>query len=148
MLQVSKSSKRIIIVWICFHLFALSTNYLHLNFKIIKERTESCSVARYDKASDKMQYYGIADRSHPLHIYFFYSPDCDEKTFTEFWPFVKYFVDGKSYRNHCDEPDPINSDNATGNEYFLGIFYHYDIIEFSAYSILPFLILLIKKLWK
>lgn len=142
-----KTLRRIVIVWTCFHLFALSTNLLNLNFKVTKHRMEHCQFEYTFKGEYKMAESDYC--AHPLIIYLFSSPTCENETKKEFWPFVNYFVDNRTHYSPCtlNEPKYINNLNVSGVEYFLGIFYSYDFLEFFVYCSFPFLLILIKKFW-
>jgi hypothetical protein len=145
----SKYLKRFLVVWITFHLLALSSNYLNLYLKTTKHRMEHCSFSTFSKSDNNWIEHETDYCAHPLQIYLFASPNCDGKTYQEFWPFVSYFIDGKTNRDPCkvNEPKLLNNLNVLGSEYFLGIFFHYDITEFIFYCSAPFLLIIIRKLW-
>jgi len=128
----SKRIKRILVVWITFHLVALFANLAGLNFRIANHSIE---INKPECSSSISYIYLLTTQgSFDNSGYIFRKYPNEEK----FWPFITYYesgiVTGAGNKEVCCEQ-------------FNGIFDYYGFKEFLTYLLLPFVIILLYKLW-
>lgn len=129
-MKTSKNVKRFLVIWTSFHLIALFVNLAGINYNTRK------TVEEISHNSDYSVVWGC---ERIKKTYFLTS--CSTKEFlnntSEFWPFINF----NTYES------PSSGDVVWCINIFNGIFYKYDFTEFLLYSLLPFLIIFLRRLW-
>ncbi len=128
--STSLRQRRILIVYYIFHLTALFTTSFHINWNFTIEHKNDTQAVSDGQIS--YTYY----RANQFYI--FTKAENSDSNKEYFWPFTEFY-----------SPCITTAwKQAVATDIFNGIFYGYDFSEFCIYSILPFLVIIIKKLWK
>lgn len=131
MKSISLKQRRFLIIWCCFHLFAIAANKIPIIWK-------------FD--SDGPEFTINSENYAPMH----YKTSCSNFILTDgrdydtdngFYPFVKFFRNSS-----CGLPgreDLIGN----GKMVFMGLFFNYNTGAFILYICLGFAIVFVPKLW-
>ena len=138
----SKVWRRILITYFLINLFALITSTLFSNVSYLKEN-KSDSISSEELAELRSQGQST---SYTDDIYYIFAGENENfespyNKYEHFWPFVK-FKTKKTIETWTPQRH-LFSKRTT----FWGIFKGYDITEFIFFCSIPFIVLLIRKLW-
>jgi hypothetical protein len=120
-MKISLNQKRFLIIWICFHSFALFVNVAMI-YGTLREESEPFKDTF---GNDFIKYF-----NHNL----FTSGNFQE----DFWPFTTYSQIESHYPGNYTRSD---------THYFYGIFTSYGYLEYFSYLVLGFAIIYIPKIW-
>ena len=132
--------RRFTIIYFLINFIALGTSSLNLNVGYLKKEYIMKSKELIEYEVNRNQ---ILDATVEYYIFTGGDENSEkkDKNIDHFWPFINFYNKGL-----------VRSWFPSGNLYsfritFWGIFKYYDFTEFIFYCSIPFIILLIKKLW-
>ena len=136
MISLSLKTRRFIIVWIIIQVFALVVNYAGLDWKFEFESRSPGTHGRETDWTVFLIYPLTRCEGNQKNAESQYSFDNNR---SQFWPFVTFYKE--SEMDYAAYTYSINKK-------FNGLFYKYDFVEFLIYCLLPFAIIIIRRLWK
>jgi len=130
---ISPLFRRLLIIYLIFHLFALITSTFNIDANHSDFKIEYNPYSEQYITTAKVYYYFTGKDNNFEHG--------DYKNIDHFWPNINF----STYEFYSEQVSKTIYSHFQGT--FWGIFKGYDLSEFLVYSLIPFLFILIKKLW-